>query len=152
MTNPEAEEPKFETDRNQLLLRAGFPEAELPKPGFEKRKLGAFDAHVGLRYFAAFGCWDDFRDLLGGEIYPAETSTAFGNKRAMEWNKILYRAFDRQEMDDSATCFALLAVAMDSEATDKKVKHYRFDPVPIRIFKKGDQYFFQALETVEEAE
>lgn len=146
MANSDSTEPQIETDRNQLLLRAGFPESALPKPGFEKRRLGAFDAYVGLEYLAAFGCWDDFRDLRGGEIYPADTSTAFGNKRAMEWNKILYRAYDRQEMDGSAKCFALVAVAADTDAEDKKVKHYLYDPVAIRIFKKGDQYFFEALE------
>lgn len=145
MSNSSSADVPIETDRNQLLLRAGFPEADLPKPGFEKRKIGAFDAHVGLTYLAAFGCWDDFRDLRGGEIYPAETSTSFGNKRAMEWNKILFRAFDRQEMDDSAACFALVAVAVDPEAEDKKVKHYLYEPVPIRIFKKGNQYFFEAV-------
>ena len=144
MSDTDSAGARIEPDRNQLLLRAGFPEADLPKPGFEKRKLGAFDAHVGLKYLAAFGCWDDFRDLRGGEIYPVETSTSFGNKRAMECNKILFRAFDRQEMDDSAVCFALVAVAADPDAENKKVKHYLYEPVPIRIFKKGDQYFFEA--------
>jgi hypothetical protein len=146
MTNAESEVPQIETNRDELLLRAGFPESALPKPGFEKRRIGAFDAYVGLQYLAAFGCWDYFRDLRGGEIYPADTSTAFGNKRAMEWNKILYRAYDRQEMDGSANCFALVAVAADDGAEVKKVKHYLYDPVPIRVFKKGDQYFFEALE------
>jgi hypothetical protein len=65
----------------------------------------------------------------------------------MEWNKILFRAYDRQEMDDSAVCFALVAVAADPDAENKRVKHYLYKPVPIRIFKKGDQYFFEALAT-----
>ena len=57
MANSDAADPQIETDRNQLLLRAGFPESALPKPDFEKRRLGAFDAYVGLQYLAAFGCW-----------------------------------------------------------------------------------------------
>ena len=146
MANSDAADPQIETDRNQLLLRAGFPESALPKPGFEKRRLGAFDAYVGLQYLAAFGCWHHFRDLRGGEIYPADSAVALNNKRAMEWNKILFRAYDRQEMDDSATCFALLGVAADQDAVEQRVAHYLYDPVPIRIFKKGDQYFFTATE------
>ena len=146
MTCSDAAESKIETDRNQLLLRAGFPESALPKPGFEKRRLGAFDAYVGPQYLAAFGCWNHFRDLRGGEIYPADSSVALNNKRAMEWNKILFRAYDRQEMDDTATCYALLGVAQDQDAAEPRVAHYLYDPVPIRIFKKGSQYFFIAAE------
>jgi len=146
MARADATDPQIETDRNQLLLRAGLPESALPKPGFEKRRLGAFDAYVGPKYLAVFGCWDHFRDLRGGEIYPADSSVALNNKRAMEWNKILFRAYDRQEMDGSATCFALLGVAQDQEAAELRVAHYLYDPVPIRIFKKGNQYFFAALE------
>jgi len=146
MTNSDAADTQIETDRNQLLLRAGFPESSLPKPGFEKRRLGAFEAYVGLQYFAAFGVWHHFRDLRGGEIYPAESAVALNNKRAMEWNKILFRAYDRQEMDDTAICFALLGVAADEDAAAPRLTHYLYDPVPIRIFKKGHVYFFTAAE------
>lgn len=146
MAKKDAADPEIETDRNRLLLRAGFPESALPKPGFEKRRLGAFDAYIGLRYLAVFGCWHHFRDLRGGEIYPADSAVALNNKRAMEWNNILFRAYDRQEMDDTATCYALLGVAVDEDAAEPRVAHYLYDPVPIRIFKKGRQYFFAAKE------
>jgi hypothetical protein len=78
-----------------------------------------------------------------------DSSVALNNKRAMEWNKILFRAYDRQEMDDSATCFALLGVAADQDAAKPRLTHYLYDPVPVRIFKKGDQYFFTATEVAQ---
>ena len=142
MADSNAAELQIETDRNQLLLRAGFPETALPKPGFEKRRLGAFDAYVGLQYLAAFGCWNHFRDLCGGEIYPADSAVALNNKRAMEWNKILFRAYDRQEMDDLRDLFCATGGGCRSRCGRSTIDPLSIRPGSNSYIQKGQPVLF----------